>query len=85
MKVRSTKIVATIGPSTESRSSMQRLKKSGMDIARLNGSHNNLEWHSKVIKRIQKELPNTPILFILDGARYFATILPANAVLTLVK
>ena len=41
MKVRSTKIVATIGPSTESRSSMQRLKKSGKDIARLNGSHNN--------------------------------------------
>jgi len=69
MKLRSTKIVATIGPSTESRSSMQKLKKNGMDLARLNGSHNDLKWHSKIIKRLKKELPDIPILFDIPGKK----------------
>ena len=40
-----TKIVATIGPTTSSHKRINSLYKAGMDIARLNGSHNSLEWH----------------------------------------
>ena len=50
-----TKIVATIGPETASTNKLKSLFKAGMDIARLNGSHNSLDWHREVIKRIRKK------------------------------
>ena len=50
-----TKIVATIGPETCSVAKLKSLYKAGMDIARLNGSHNTLEWHKKIIKSIRDD------------------------------
>ena len=38
-----------------------------MDIARLNGSHNSLEWHEKTIKTIRKQIPMVPILLDIPG------------------
>ena len=40
-----------------------------MSVARLNGSHNNLEWHSKTIKLIKKVLPSCPILLDIPGKK----------------
>ena len=52
--MRRTKIIATIGPKTESEEMIQKLAESGMNIARVNMSHGDHEWHSMVMKRIKK-------------------------------
>ena len=64
-----TKIVATIGPPTSSHKRINSLYKAGMDIARLNGSHNSLEWHEKTIKTIRKQIPMVPILLDIPGKK----------------
>ena len=64
-----TKIVATIGPKTCTPAKLKSLYKAGMDIARLNGSHNSLEWHKKIIKIIREQLPMVPILLDIPGKR----------------
>lgn len=64
-----TKIVATIGPKTCSVSNLKKLYYAGMTVARLNGSHNNLNWHSQTIKRIKEVLPDIPILFDMPGKK----------------
>ena len=47
-----TKIVATIGPISCTPEAIKKLHNAGMDIVRLNGSHNTLEWHKKTIKMV---------------------------------
>lgn len=49
-----TKIVATIGPASESEDMIRSLIAKGMDVARLNTKHNEPDWHLKMIKRIRK-------------------------------
>ncbi|HPW77369.1 MAG TPA: pyruvate kinase [Candidatus Omnitrophota bacterium] len=49
-----TKIVATIGPASESREMLERLINAGMNIARLNFSHGDFPAHGKVIRRIRE-------------------------------
>ena len=68
-----TRIVATIGPATNNAESLLALKKEGMSIARLNGSHNNLDWHTEVISLIHKTLPDTPILLDIPGRKIRTT------------
>ncbi|MDB4188294.1 pyruvate kinase [bacterium] len=68
-KKNKTKIVCTIGPKTEDVPSISRLIEAGMTMARLNGSHNNLDWHIAVIKRIREVDPYLPILFDLPGRK----------------
>jgi len=48
-----TKIVATIGPASESPEMLERLIRSGMNIARLNFSHGDFKGHAEVIARIR--------------------------------
>src|SRR5437899_1732622 len=48
-----TKIVATIGPASESPDILARLVRSGMDVARLNFSHGNPSKHAEIIPRIR--------------------------------
>ena len=50
---RKTKIVATIGPKVANKTKLEEMYKTGMSVARLNGSHNNLDWHAKVINLIK--------------------------------
>ncbi len=45
-----TKIVATIGPVTESQATLEKLFKAGVDVVRMNFSHNTHEWHYGVLK-----------------------------------
>ena len=49
-----TKIVATIGPASESPDVLARLIRAGLDVARLNFSHGSLEKHAEVIQRIRE-------------------------------
>jgi len=48
-----TKIVATIGPASESPEVMQRLIEAGMDVARLNFSHGDFTSHKQVIDNLR--------------------------------
>jgi len=48
-----TKIVATIGPASESQDMLERLIKAGVNIARLNFSHGDFTAHGEVITRIR--------------------------------
>ena len=64
-----TKIVCTIGPRTETEEAIRSLVDAGMDVARLNGSHNSLEWHAQVIARIRHVAPQVPILLDIPGRK----------------
>jgi pyruvate kinase len=48
-----TKIVATIGPASDSPEMIERLIRAGLDIARLNFSHGDFSHHGEVIARIR--------------------------------
>ena len=48
-----TKIVATIGPASESPEMLVRLIRAGLDVARLNFSHGSPAKHAEVIQRIR--------------------------------
>ncbi|MBI4452128.1 pyruvate kinase [Candidatus Woesearchaeota archaeon] len=56
--MRRTKIIATIGPKTESESMIRKLAEAGMNIARINMSHGTSEWTSRVVGRIKKVSQN---------------------------
>ncbi|MEM5770019.1 MAG: pyruvate kinase, partial [Bacillota bacterium] len=56
--MRKTKIICTIGPSSESEAMLRQLIENGMDVARLNFSHGDYESHGAriaLIKRLRKE------------------------------
>lgn len=63
-----TKIVATIGPATETNEILSQLIAAGMNIARFNTKHSDPDWHNERLKRVRavaKEL-NAPIATLLD-------------------
>ena len=52
-----TRIVATIGPATATADAVKRLDAAGMNVARLNGSHNTLAWHEATIAMLRRAAP----------------------------
>src|SRR6266404_4218523 len=65
---RRVKIVATIGPATQSREALEKAILSGMNVARLNFSHGTHEVHAAVIDNI-RELSkkwNAPVCILQD-------------------
>ncbi len=51
--MRRTKIVATIGPASRDPETLKRLVEAGVDVARLNFSHGNLEMHAESAERVR--------------------------------
>src|SRR5690349_1427670 len=49
-----TKIVATIGPASESPEMLERLIRAGLNVARINFSHGKFSKHAEVVKRIRE-------------------------------
>jgi len=75
-----TKIVATIGPRTESKEMIYKLFKAGVNMFRINSSHGSFEEHEPkitAIREIEKEtgVP-IPILLDLQGPKIRVGILP---------
>ena len=68
MKYKRTKIICTIGPSTESFSSIKKLHEAGMNVARLNMSHSDHKNAKKIIDRIKKlnQSVENPVGILLD-------------------
>ena len=54
-----TKIVATIGPASESPEVLRRLIRAGLDVARLNFSHGSHDKHAEVIRHIRQAARET--------------------------
>ena len=52
--MRKTKIICTIGPSSESKEMIEKLVKAGMNVARLNFSHSEYKAHLEKIKTIRE-------------------------------
>lgn len=75
-----TRIIATIGPATCSPDALRALNAAGMNVARLNGSHNTLEWHSNLIDLIHEILPHTPVLLDIPGRKIRTTQLNVEPV-----
>jgi pyruvate kinase len=71
--MRHTRIVCTIGPNSLDDSSLLALYDAGLNIARLNGSHADIEWHRKAIKKIHDVLPGVPILLDIPGRKIRTT------------
>ncbi len=66
--MKKTKIICTIGPSSESEEVLTQMALAGMNVARLNFSHGTHEEHAKkieTIKRVREKL-NLPISIMLD-------------------
>ncbi len=53
-RLRRTKIIFTLGPSTESEEMLEKLIRGGADIARLNMAHANHDWTRTVVRRIRE-------------------------------
>ena len=68
MNMRKTKIVCTIGPSSESEQTLRQMCLAGMNVARLNFSHGSHQEHKEKIDRIKKvrEELDLPIPIMLD-------------------
>ena len=66
--MRKTKIVATIGPASESEEMLIKLIEAGMNVVRMNFSHGSHEEHLKKIERIKKinQERKTDVAIMLD-------------------
>jgi pyruvate kinase len=62
------KIVATIGPASRDRTTLEKLVASGLNVARLNFSHGSYEDHSEAIRTIRSisRTYNQPVAILLD-------------------
>ncbi|UJG43237.1 MAG: pyruvate kinase [Candidatus Heimdallarchaeum endolithica] len=64
-----TKIVCTIGPSSDSVEMLKKMEKTGMNIARLNFSHGTHQEHETVFNRIRENCPNIAIAIDIAGPK----------------
>jgi pyruvate kinase len=65
-----TKIVCTLGPSSNTGSKLKNMIKTGMDVVRINFSHGTHEEHSKIIKLVRKTSNDIAILIDLSGPKF---------------
>lgn len=54
-----TKIVCTLGPATEEPAVLERLIRNGMNVARINFAHGDLETHARMIANVRVAAANT--------------------------
>ena len=79
-----TKIIATLGPSSDDYSTITALIKAGMDVARLNFSHGTHDYHQTIIDIVRKtsSTENIPITIMQDlqGPKMRVGLLPSNGI-----
>ncbi len=65
---RHTKIVVTLGPTTEAKATLQSLVEAGVDVMRLNMAHASLEWVAEVIRHIREvsDLVDRDVAVMMD-------------------
>ena len=68
-----TRIVCTIGPATNNQSALRELAAAGMNVARLNSSHGDLDWHVAAIAMLREVVPEIPVLLDIPGRKIRTT------------
>jgi len=63
----STKIIATIGPASDSVETIEKMYKAGMRVARLNFSHGDYDYFKKLVRNIRKVSENIAIMLDTKG------------------
>lgn len=80
-----TKIVATIGPKTESEKDLRELLKAGVDMVRVNFSHASYEQYKRIKKIIdsynKKNKKNVSLMLDLQGPRIRVGTMPENGIM----
>lgn len=68
MLYKKTKIVCTMGPSTEDEAVLAEMIKAGMNVARFNFSHGSYDYHRAGVERVRKvsEQLGIPVAILLD-------------------
>ena len=68
MLAKRTKIVCTMGPSTEDENVLRKLIENGMNVARFNFSHGSHEYHKAGIERVRRvaDEVGVPVAILLD-------------------
>ncbi|MBI2552283.1 pyruvate kinase [Candidatus Uhrbacteria bacterium] len=63
-----TKIICTIGPSSETPATLQKMIRAGMNVCRLNMSHGTYAWHGRAIRTIRTAAKKTgePVAILID-------------------
>ena len=83
-----TKIIATIGPASESEEMIEKLIDEGVDIFRFNLKHNELSWHKEkisLVKSIAKKMDRAiGVLIDLQGPE-IRLVTPQSAEIAIVK
>ncbi len=66
--MRKTKIIATLGPASSDKKTLEHMIRSGMNVARINCSHGNHEEYQKLIEHVQSAAVKlkTPIAILMD-------------------
>ncbi|MCX7602530.1 MAG: pyruvate kinase, partial [Bryobacteraceae bacterium] len=68
-----TKIIATLGPATETAEMIRRLIQAGADVFRLNASHGAPEWRAQAIRAVREAAADAPfpigVLLDLQGPK----------------
>ncbi len=87
--MRRTKIICTMGPSTEDLNTIKDIINAGMNIARLNLSHGTHDYHQKMfnnIRKVSKELgKSTGIMIDLQGPKIRTGYLKEHKPINLLK
>lgn len=86
-RIRKTKIVATVGPASQSEEVLGRLIEAGVDVFRLNFSHGTWEEHGAVIERIRRlSRAKKPVAILQDlqGPRLRTGALEGGRPITLI-
>jgi pyruvate kinase len=70
MMMRRAKIVCTLGPATATREQIRALAAAGMDVARLNFSHGEYDWHRQIYEHVRQAAAelHRPIAVLADIA-----------------
>lgn len=63
-----TKVVATLGPSSESVEVLEEMIRNGLNVARFNFSHGEYEWHERVMSNVRTAAKNVgvPVAILAD-------------------
>jgi pyruvate kinase len=64
-----TKIVCTLGPSSQDYKTIERMIEAGLDVVRLNFSHSSHQWHKETFEKVRKISDEITILFDLQGPK----------------
>jgi pyruvate kinase len=68
LTIAKTKIVATVGPASDSKDKLRKLILAGVDVFRFNMKHGELSWHKKIMQRVRmvSEEMGKPVAILMD-------------------